>query len=147
MKIGRLFNLGNIVIILIYSIILIGVSCKNKYEPSKSIPGSWMIEKITYNGVDYKDSLRYNMIFFKSKKNRKLVTIPNTTYLERTISDWVEFEDNHILINSSNKVFDGKFKIKYFDDKERDLIGAIFKSNNTTIEAYKLGNDYSSEYE
>ncbi|WP_127845821.1 hypothetical protein [Psychroflexus aestuariivivens] len=120
-------------------------SCINSYETSKSIPGSWVIENISYTGIDYKDSLGYNMIFFETAKNNKIVTIPRTSYSNRVISKWNQLEDNYILINSSNKLFNGKFEIKYFRDKKRNLIGAIFESNNTTIEAYKLGNGYSDE--
>lgn len=122
-------------------------SCLENYETTKNIPGDWMIENISYNEINYKDSLRYNIFFFKLKNSKNIVVIPNTSYCERTISKWSQLDDNYILINSSNKVFNGKFKVKYFDDKERNLIGAIFKSENTYIEAYKLGNDYSDEYD
>lgn len=81
------------------------------------------------------------MIFFENVNNNKIVTIPRTTYSNRVISKWSQLEGDYILINSSNKLFNGKFEIKYFRDKKRNLIGAIFKSNNTSIEAYKLGND------
>ncbi|QTY27316.1 hypothetical protein [Flavobacterium sp. CS20] len=126
---------------------IIFFSCIDNYQTTKSIPGYWMIDNISYKKIDYKDSLRYNMLFFEFLDGERIVKLPKTTYSNRVISKWNQLEDNYILINSSNKVFDGKFKVKYFDDKERNLIGAIFKSNNTTIEAYKLGNDYSSEYE
>jgi len=141
MKMNNILFLKSLLRISILLLLFLFISCANSYETSKSISGSWIIENISYTGINFKDSLGYNMIFFENVNNNKIVTIPRTTYSNRVISKWSQLEGDYILINSSNKLFNGKFEIKYFRDKKRNLIGAIFKSNNTSIEAYKLGND------
>jgi hypothetical protein len=122
--------------------IIIVASCVKHDKMSQQISGSWIIENIKHKGINYNDSLRYNMIFFTTRKGKNIVTIPNTTYSERTISSWEKIDNNHVKINSQNKVFSGDFKIKYYEDKGRRLVGMHLSSRATNIEAYKIGEDY-----
>lgn len=122
-------------------------SCKmsvNQDNLKKKIDGMWDIYEMNYNHLDYKQELLINAFTVYSKDNK--ITIPETTNYENEIFDnaskWDIVGKDSLVINSLNVAFNGRYKINFFKDYDRKLLGMELKSKNTYIKAFKVMQDF-----
>jgi hypothetical protein len=102
--------------------------------------GQWAIEKITYNGKDYKEDLYINFIVFE--KDDK-ISIPGSVHFKKdSFSRWkIITEDNKnykISIVCNDTVFKGLYNIKFIKDYDNKLLGIEMTSDSTFIRANKF---------
>ena len=71
-------------------------SCFKQQTISEKIEGSWMIEEIYYSNNNIKDSLKYNMLFFKNKEERLFVKLPEVMEYEAQSSTWKINKNNNL---------------------------------------------------
>nr|WP_321234636.1 hypothetical protein [uncultured Psychroserpens sp.] len=123
-------------------IFVLFISCIKNPTLNEKITGTWMIEELEYKNLNYKDSLNYNMLFFK---NSRKVKIPEISIYRQESSFWNIEKNNgmpYLVINSFNEIFDGKYEIEFIKDDQRKMLGAKLKSQNVNILAYKFGQNY-----
>lgn len=104
-----------------------------------------MIENMKYLNTDYKDSLNYNMLFFKKDSRGQTVKVPEISKYEKEISTWeitTKGDSYFIKINSNNMILNNHLKISFVKNSEKKLLGATFTSDSLVIEAYKFHQDY-----
>jgi hypothetical protein len=138
-------NYKRIKFILFIFIPVILYSCSKKSSIEDKITGNWMIENMEYLDTDYKDSLNYNMFFFKKDSRGKVVKVPEISHYEKELSTWeiIKKDDSYFIkINSNNKILNRYLKISFIKNSEKKLLGAKFTSDSLVIEAYKFSKDY-----
>ena len=121
--------------------ILLMVGCKSSedYYLDK-IKGTWEINEIYYNQKPYNDSLSLNVLFFEDEKF-PVLTIPKTSEFERTTGIWgIETIDNvqYLRIETKNHRFNGLYRMNFFDNKKRGLLGVDLESDSMKMKAYKF---------
>lgn len=116
-------------------------SCKSKQDLIKDkLIGDWDIYEMKYKDKDYVETLLINA--FTIEKD-SLITIPDTIHSEiddrEIFSKWILKNENELIIDcKKNKSFNGYFKIKFFKDYKKKLLGIELKSETTYISAYKV---------
>lgn len=124
---------------------LLSLSCLNskRQEIKKhKVTGNWMIDEIYYKDKSVKDSLSYNMLFFKDISQKNIIKIPEFMGFDAQSSMWKIDKEQLLCIDSKNDFFNGVYKIEFFKEEKRKLLGAVFKNNDMKIIAYKLHQDY-----
>lgn len=104
-----------------------------------------MIYKINYLDIDYKDSLNYNMLFFKKDDRGLNVKIPEISKYQEQFSPWRVAKNKTFYtlnINSNNELFNTSFEMVYFKNDEKKMLGVKLLSDSLEIEAYKFHQDY-----
>ncbi|MCA6421553.1 MAG: hypothetical protein IM568_01900 [Flavobacterium sp.] len=135
----------NISVYTCFLFILFLNSCKSKQDLIKDkLIGSWDIYEMSYKDKDYLETLLINA--FTIEKD-SAVTIPDTIHSEiedsEIISKWsikqVEKNRSILFIDcKKNPAFTGNYKIRFFKNYERKLLGIELKSETTYISAYKV---------
>jgi hypothetical protein len=99
--------------------------------------GTWYIEEIKYDTIDYKNYLKTNLLLFKG--NDKISVPTSLHFMEKDYSSKWSFEiiGKDILLNlkSKNLMFNGVYHVRFF--KEEGLKGIEFKTDTVYIKAYK----------
>lgn len=131
--------------VFIMALSFITFSCSSKKSIEDKISGMWMIQEILYQDTSYKDSLAYNMIFFKKENNQLTVKLPEISKYSQEIATW-KIEDNGnfyvVQINSKNKIFNKNLRISFVKEDEKKLLGAVFTQKDLVMTAYKLQTEY-----
>ncbi|MBO0355782.1 hypothetical protein J0656_17320 [Muricauda ruestringensis] len=121
--------------------ILLMVGCKSSKDYYfDKIKGTWEINEIYYNQKPYNDSLSLNVLFFEDEKF-PVLTIPKTIEFERTTGIWgIETIDNvqYLRIETKNHRFNGLYRMNFFHNKKRGLLGVDLESDSMKIKAYKF---------
>lgn len=116
-------------------------SCKSEQDLIQNkLIGSWDITEINYKDNDYVETLLINA--FTIEKDGT-ITIPDTIDSKfddrEIISKWILKNQKELVINcKKNNVFNDSFKIIFFKDYEKKLLGIELKSDNTYISAFKV---------
>jgi hypothetical protein len=113
----------NIILISILMILL--NSCSTNTIEDK-IVGMWMIEEMNYSNIDYKDSLNYNMFFFKKDERGLNVKVPEISKYQKEFSPWEikkEGSSYFLHIISKNKIFNKNLKVSFIKNKEKKMLG------------------------
>ena len=121
--------------------ILLMVGCKSSKDYYfDKIKGTWEINEIYYNQKPYNDSLSLNVLFFEDEKF-PVLTIPKTSEFERATGIWgIETIDNvqYLRIETKNHRFNGLYRMNFFDNKKRGLLGVDLESDSMKMKAYKF---------
>lgn len=133
-------------------IVLVFYSCKSKQELIEyKLVGSWDIVDMNYEEKKYIDNLLING--FTIDKNG-IIIIPDTINSKiedaNIISTWsVKQERNNQFILSidckKNQAFNGNFKISFFKNNVKKLLGIELKSEKTIIYAYKILQNFDTD--
>ncbi|HBU77566.1 MAG TPA: hypothetical protein DEF18_05640 [Muricauda sp.] len=118
---------------------MVGCKSSKDYYFDK-IKGTWEINEIYYNQKPYNDSLSLNVLFFEDEKF-PVLTIPKTIEFERTTGIWgIETIDNvqYLRIETKNHRFNGLYRMNFFHNKKRGLLGVDLESDSMKIKAYKF---------
>ncbi len=116
-------------------LLILFIGC-NK-EPLSKYDGLWILEKIEVSGKNQIKYFHVNSIKFNSKT--KNGTVPGSIYAERDLNiNWdVIFHSNaqdSIRIYSKNWLFNGNFKVTFFNKQSRQYFS--MKSDSIYIEGY-----------
>jgi hypothetical protein len=132
---------GKISVYMCFLFIFFFNSCKSKQDLIKDkLIGSWDIIEINYKDKDYVETLLINAFTIEKDST---ITIPDTIdskFDDREIvSKWTLNNQKELIIDcKKNNVFNGSFKIKFFKDYEKKLLGIELKSDKTFILAFKV---------
>jgi len=126
-------------------VILVSGCNSNIESVEGKIVGSWIIEKIEYLNKDYRNSLNYNMLFFKKRNNERIVSLPETVKFPENKTSWYlkkVNKDYYLKIVSNNNVFNGWHKVNFVKDSKRRLLGITLQSDDLFLKCYKLHQDF-----
>jgi hypothetical protein len=118
-------------------------SCQTKEDKIlKKIFGQWDIYEFTFNDKDCEKDLLLNYIIFQKEEKFSIPEIFN--YLAEDEEDntkWVvqidSTENVKLILDCNNPIFKGDYKVTFFKNYEKRLLGIELKSNTTYIKAYK----------
>ena len=118
------------------------ISC-NPYSKTidEKLNGSWAIEEMKYQNLNYKDSLLINTLFFE---DNNFISLPDTFGYEKENVKY-ELENGNkifITINSKNSIYNERFEVKFIKNEQKKLLGIDLISKNTSIKAYKFLQNY-----
>lgn len=138
----KLKNLeGNISVYTCFLFIFFFNSCKSKQDLIKDkLIGSWDITEMNYKDKDYVETLLINAFTIEKEST---ITIPDTIdskFEDREmVSKWILKNQKELIIDcKKNNVFNGSFRIKFFKDYKKKLLGIELKSDKTSISAFKV---------
>jgi hypothetical protein len=122
-------------------IFILLISC-NPYSKTidEKLNGSWAIEEIKYQNINYKDSLIMNTLFFEENN---VIKLPETFNFENELT-FYELDEKNLMINvsSKNQIFRGKYNLRFIKDSQKKILGIELKSKNTYLIAYKFLQNY-----
>lgn len=115
------------------------ISCqKTKKDVYQDLAGNWAIQKIEYNGMDYKNHI-FSMNVIKAGENGKMF-LPEIDNFEKdkfALWDFKYQKDSIILfIKSENKIFNGSYRAEF--STFRSTYKLILKSDSLYLELYKV---------
>jgi hypothetical protein len=134
----------NLIIFILFS------SCnlpKDKYI-RKKLEGQWAIENFICGHSNYIDSFYVNFMVIEPNG---YISLPEGKNIAKDLkSEWILLTDENndsLIINSKNNLFDGKYSLKFIKDYDKKLIGFELRSDSTHIKAFKLLQDFKSDGE
>lgn len=105
--------------------------------------GLWQIDSFNMSNLNYIDSLYLNTLIFKEGSLGMSLVLPQTESYNREYA-YVKLneKESSLSIESVNPNFRGVYKIIFFKNQEKQLLGVKLESNKNVIIAYKAQQDY-----
>jgi hypothetical protein len=105
--------------------------------------GLWQIDSFKKNDLNYVDSLYINTLIFKETSIGLSVVLPKTENFESEYAyAKLNKKENILSIESINPNFRGVYKVVFFKNYEKKLLGIKLESDKNEIIAYKAQQDF-----